>query len=149
MKRVYGLFVFIMLLMVTCKTETVYVSYNSNGADFTVLNMTTGETVHNMGATNTLPNLNAKYGDVIKLSYCPPEKYEHSVYQVVFKAFGKDYQDVSEPYEYDITLDSDVALGKYQIYCESTTSDWLEGSADHGIVQVTVVEGEKTNVKLH
>lgn len=129
-----------MFLMVSCKTETEYVSYNSNGADFTVQNMTTGETVHNMGATNMLPNLNAKYGDVIKLSYRPPEKYEHSVFQVIFKAFGKDYQDTSEPFEYEIILNSDVVLGMYQIYCESTTTAWLEGSADHGIVQVTVVE---------
>jgi len=145
MKRVCGLFVFIIFLMVSCKTETVYVSYNSNGADFTVMNMTTGEAIYNVGATNMLPNLNAEYGDVIKLSYCPPEKYEHSVFQVVFKAFGKDYQVVTEPFESIITLNSDVALGEYQIYCEATTGDWLDGSSDHGIVQITVGEAKNDN----
>lgn len=140
MKKFRCLFMLSLLFMGACKTEEVYVGYYSNGANFTVRNITTGMEVHNVGVTNSIPNLNVSNGDVIKLIYLPPVNYDCSEFSVVFKTFGTYFQDYTKPYEHEIVISSDMAPGVYQIYCEATTTDWLDGSNDHGIVQVTVSE---------
>ena len=139
MKKELYLFMLFLVFLSSCKTETL-VGYYSNGASFTVQNKTTGQEVHNVGITNSLPNLNVSNGDVIKLIYLPPLSYEQSDFQVVFKVFGIEYHVNTIPYEKEITINANIISGVYQIYCEATTTDWLDGSNDHGIVQVTVFE---------
>lgn len=151
MKKII-LFFGILVLLGSCKPEPLtYVSYHSNGADFFIVNITTNDTVHNEGVVihtggdsvySAPNNINAYYGNVLRLTYQPPEKYVQSKFRVLIKAFGEDYVLTNKPYEKEITINPDFALGVYTINCDAKADEWLEGSSDNGILQVTVLDSK-------
>lgn len=150
MKRIL-LFCGIIVLLESCNPEPLtYVSYHSNGANFYIVNTATNDTVHNEGVViytgdsvySAPNNINACYGNVLKLIYQPPQKYMQSPFEVLIKAFGKDYLLTTKPYVKEITINPDFALGVYPINCDAKADEWLEGSSDKGILQVTILDSK-------
>lgn len=164
MKRIIQLFPMVLLVLVSCTHTITSTSYNSNAADFFVVNLSTGETVHNGGMVTHIepdtvwmaPNdIKAKYNDVIRLVYQPPQRYERSSYNVSFKGSGSSYSSGmrgwicnwsyshygTAPYEKEITI-SYKEHGVIIVNCEARADVWTENSSDYGILHVIIEDSE-------
>lgn len=162
MKRIMRLFPLVLLFLVSCTHTITTTSYNSNAADFFIVNLSTGETVHNGGMVTHVepdtiwvgPNdIKAKYNDVLRLVYRPPQRYERASFNISFKGSGSSYRSDSRgwiwnwsqsyygtaPYETEITI-SHEEKGVCIINCDARADVWTEDSSDYGILQVTIVE---------
>ena len=168
MKRIIRFLPLALCILVSCNPEsgnvTSYISYNSNSADFSILNLSTGEMFHNGGiVTHVDPetdsiwvspnNINASYNDTLKVIYQSPQKYANSNFRVTFKGSKSNLGATSSsnwswnhnyygktPCEKEIIITQ--GLGAYIINCDAKADEWMEGSSDYGIVQITVLEDE-------
>ncbi len=126
------------------ESEITTVLYSSDMADFTVTNQTTGETVENETLqTGGLKALEVQPGDVLRLSYTPPEEYKQYNWEVEFIAFN-DTVTVSSPYVANYTI-AHTEPGEYRVACRGTVvaqqdeeTTWV--GEDTGSVHIKVVE---------
>lgn len=134
-------------LLVSCvKSEfqtTIHVEYDSNGAKFTVKNLTTGEEMSNKGlivSVGEIERLAVHQGDVLRLTYRPTDFTNYS-WTVTYDVFGETFE-LQSPYSMDYTVGG-IASGEYDLTCCGVLTDdeieW-QGSGDKGVVHVVVVD---------
>ena len=131
-------------LLISC--EKLSVNLDSNDADFTVTNMTTGKSISNkgvqvsIGAENEF--LEVKNGDVLELVYVPNANYQKYSWSVDFNIFDNKIITVSKsPYKHTITT-SNISQGLYNITCKASINDKdidSEGFVT-GTVKIKVIE---------
>lgn len=162
MKKIIQVLPLVLFVLVSCNPESVtsYISYNSNSADFSIINLSTEEMVHNggmathfdqeTGSTWISPNnINASYNDTLRVIYQPPQKYANSNFHVTFKGTGANSSAMSstiwnwnQSYYGKAPCENEIIItqgsGVYTINCDAKADEWMEGSSDYGILQVTV-----------
>lgn len=155
MKKIIFLLPLALLFLFSCRPNsyntTTIVNYHSNVANFYIINLSSGDTVHNQGMVTNIGldsvwsapnNINAHHNDVLKLLYQPPHLYEQDEFQVTITAFDKVINLTAKPYEREITVTQEVDFGKYMIECDAISDSWTNGSSDNGIIQVTVIDSK-------
>lgn len=126
------------------ETEFTTIFYPSDMADFTVTNQTTGETVENETLQiGGLKALEVQSGDVLRLSYTPPEEYKQYGWEVEFIVFN-DTVKASSPYVVSYTV-AHTEPGEYRVSCRGTLvaeqdEETILVSDDTGSVHIKVVE---------
>lgn len=117
---VFALFLISMMGMTACGDDSEVTIDNSfindigGAGNFVAINMNTSDTVKMSGAVyiGKLPELNAKNGERIKLSFTPADKYKDIHFVTTY--ILHDSTEVKDAYEYEYILE-DVAKGVYKI----------------------------------
>lgn len=141
-----------LLFLLSCKPDSnstvSFVSYHSNSANFCIVNLSSGITVHNSGMVTNVGLdtvwsahniINAHHDDVLKLIYQPPQMFEQDGFLVTFTAFEKIFNITSKPYETEFVVNHEVNFGEYLIKCDAISDSWASGSSDNGIIKVIVI----------
>lgn len=122
------------LMLVGCGKLEQDVNIWSGTANLTITNVTTGESKQNtstytinIGVSPT--DIVFKHGDVLQLKFMPPEDYKNKSFSVDYQVLDKTATITSSPYIYEITIDDDVPVGSYVVYCSAMCEEWSEGSS--------------------
>ena len=139
-------FIALMCMCVTfcaCSEEVVYnpIIYNGVGtADFSVTNVTTGETLENKGVQiGEITTLTVHPGDVLRLDYEPPTEYSQYTWKATYELFDETFTEYA-PYSMEYTV-KNVEAGEYAVICIGTIEEenvQFEGS-DSGSVYLNVI----------
>ena len=128
MKKFFALFVVVVSVfsaLVSCKLN--YISINSNAADFTLTNKTTGKSVENKGVVisngSSVDMLDIKAGDELELVFTPETQYQKYDWNVDFELYNNEVITVtSSPYKHTFTV-GDAHPGSYYVNCKASISD--------------------------
>lgn len=119
-----------------CKDE---IHHDSNSADFTIANITTGKQIKNkgvqLGGTETM---SVHPGDVLLLTYTPPTKYKKYSWRVSIELFGETITG-NAPFATEYTV-GNIENGEYRVTCNGVIDDSdvdFEGS-DYGYVYLKI-----------
>lgn len=119
-----------------CKDE---IHHDSNNADFTIANITTGKQIKNkgvqLGGTETM---SVHPGDVLLLTYTPPTKYKKYSWRVSIELFGETITG-NAPFTTEYTV-GNIENGEYRVTCNGVIDDSdvdFEGG-DYGYVYLEV-----------
>lgn len=121
------------LLLVGCDEDVVSNVWNGP-ANLTITNVTTGESKQNtatyiINLGESPSDIVFKHGDVLQLKFTPPEGYNKKSFSVDFQVLDKTATITSSPYVFEITIDNDVPVGSYIVYCSAMCKEWSEGSS--------------------
>lgn len=133
--------VILIALCTSCKKDIIF--YSSNGADLTVTNLRTNETVENGGIVIFGSPMEVHRNDSLLLVYKKSQKYANSKFTIIFDAFGKKHEEpnvTGRQCKHTIVVESSLADSTYFIQCKGVSDDWEEGSYDCGSVKVRVSE---------
>ena len=138
---------FLILILGSCQPvpKSLYADFTSNGADFTVTNLTTGEELSNKGLQisvgGDLDRLSVRKGDVLRLTYVPMEKCAEYSCVVTFSVFDETFT-LESPHTMEYVV-GDVEAGEYTFRCHGEIRDdrveWM-GGGDYGSVLILVEE---------
>lgn len=122
------------LMIAGCNKVEQDVRIWSGPANLTITNITTG--VSRQNTASFVINLDEspsdivfKHGDVLQLKFTPPEEYNKKSFSVDYQVLDKTVTITNSPYIYEITIDNDVPVGSYIVYCSAMCEEWSEGSS--------------------
>ena len=111
---------------------------NLGSADLVVKNLSTGETIANIGIVlGGGPSLYVCRGDELELTYTPPKGAEDFPLVVDFSYFDKEKSVGKPPYTLKISTE-DVEIGQYNVSCSVDYKSGSDSVMDSGSVSVEI-----------
>ena len=137
--RFLGICVFALMAVSCSKLKGPVVLMNLGGADFTVKNLSTGETISNNGIAigGAGSSLYVSRGDELELVYNPPKEADDFSLTVDFSYFDSKKSVNRAPYTLTIGT-NDVEPGQYYISCKVDYKSGSDSVLDTGSVSVEV-----------
>lgn len=128
------------LMTISCSDlKDVVIFTNLGGADFTVKNLSTGESISNSGIVigGTSSSLFVNRGDELELVYNPPKEADHLPLVVDFSYFDNIKSVSKRPYTLKVSTDN-VVSGQYYISCRVDYKSGSNSVLDTGSVSVDI-----------
>ena len=136
----YLVYFYAILMLGSCIAQISF----TGPAHLVVTNINTGE-VHEETSiliiyTGGSPNdMIIKRGETIEIKFIPPESYKDHKFNVNIVFLDKDVNIDNHPYSIRVTIDDNVPIGSYPIYCSAMCHDWSDESSCEQSMGVRIV----------